>query len=87
MYKLPTIALAALIIAFGVNMQSASANIHTYDCAAEIAKTEKLLNNANMPRQKRDKAEASLRHGMKLFKKGKEKGCKKQVDIVRQNYL
>jgi hypothetical protein len=40
-----------------------------------------------MPTGQREKAEASLRHGMKLFNKGKKKGCKKQVDIVRQNYL
>ena len=40
-----------------------------------------------MPTGQREKAEAALRHGMKLFKKGKKKGCKKQVDIVRQNYL
>ena len=87
MYKLPVLVLAALIIAFGFNIQTADAKIHKYDCAAEIAKTEKKLSNADMPTGQREKAEASLRHGMKLFNKGKKKGCKKQVDIVRQNYL
>lgn len=87
MYKLLVLTLAALFIAFGLNIQTVDAKIHKYDCAAEIAKTEKMLSNADMTTGKRDRADASLRQGMKLLKKGKKKGCKKQVDIVRQNYL
>ena len=57
-----------MIISLGVNIQPAGAKIHTYDCAGEIAKTEKMISDATLPPGKRDKAEAALRHGMKLLK-------------------